>query len=602
MREFFNRKQETGNQGCSASKYFQRIIKYFLQVLTAFVFLFFISRILMGDYSSLKNYKELFFLVIGFVVTKEIVSDTKSFVKSFVLMFFIGSSIAILNMITKNSRDILLINRYVSLYCCISCIIIIITSCLKNKILNYILVCIYALPGILFTAYYFSEGIWFGSDAVIAIAQTNARESIEFVSDHFSWWGLIAIIIICFAIILVCKNLEKISLKENSNKFIAMALALCFGFGILCYRSRINIFTNVLVAAKKDMVRYNDFKKKKTERENHVKNLKPLNKVSDGVYFLVLGESQNKSHLSAYGYERKTTPWLDSMKTDKNFILFNNAYSCHTHTVPALTYALTAENQYNKISMAEAVSLLEAAESSGFETIWLSNQVKYSSWDTPITVIASEANQQKWINHNIGEKTITNFYDDKLIGLIDGIKLSKKTLVVIHLMGSHGSYYMRYPKEFTKFKDKKSVDYYDNSIAYTDNVLNLLFEKLKKIPNFKGMVYLSDHAEAVDENLSYNSGKFGWPIARIPMFMYFTDSYIEANKDKFKNLQESKEKIFTNDLLFDTMLGIMNINLEKVYVGSNDLSSKQYNADLKRFRTLHGKRKIEEDIKIKSAK
>ena len=117
MREFFNRKQETGNQGCSASKYFQRIIKYFLQVLTAFVFLFFISRILMGDYSSLKNYKELFFLVIGFVVTKEIVSDTKAFVKSFVLMFFIGSSIAILNMITKNSRDILLINRYVSLYC-----------------------------------------------------------------------------------------------------------------------------------------------------------------------------------------------------------------------------------------------------------------------------------------------------------------------------------------------------------------------------------------------------------------------------------------------------------------------------------------------------
>ena len=55
---------------------------------------------------------------------------------------------------------------------------------------------------------------------------------------------------------------------------------------------------------------------------------------------------------------------------------------------------MTAKNQYNNIAVKNAVSVLEVAEAAGFETVWLSNQVKYSAWDTPVTSIASEANQQ----------------------------------------------------------------------------------------------------------------------------------------------------------------------------------------------------------------
>lgn len=60
-----------------------------------------------------------------------------------------------------------------------------------------------------------------------------------------------------------------------------------------------------------------------------------------GIYILVIGESETRDHMHAYGYSRETTPWLDSMVSKSGTILFQHAYSNHTHTVPALTYALS---------------------------------------------------------------------------------------------------------------------------------------------------------------------------------------------------------------------------------------------------------------------
>ena len=80
-----------------------------------------------------------------------------------------------------------------------------------------------------------------------------------------------------------------------------------------------------------------------------------------GVYVLIIGESQNRLHMNAYGYERNTTPWLTAQSENTNFLFFSHAFSCHTHTVPVLTYALTAKNQYNEQKLEDAVSIIEMA-------------------------------------------------------------------------------------------------------------------------------------------------------------------------------------------------------------------------------------------------
>ena len=110
--------------------------------------------------------------------------------------------------------------------------------------------------------------------------------------------------------------------------------------------------------------------------------------------------------MSAYGYHRPTTPWLQSIKNQHGFLLFDNAYSCHSHTVPVLTYALTAKNQYNTLPLEQAAD---------FHTVWISNQVKYGAWDTPVSVIADQSQTQYWLNGHLGETTQTTHFDLSLV-------------------------------------------------------------------------------------------------------------------------------------------------------------------------------------------
>ena len=49
-------------------------------------------------------------------------------------------------------------------------------------------------------------------------------------------------------------------------------------------------------------------------------------------------------------------------------------------------------------------------------------------------------------------------------------------------------------------------------------------------------------------------------------------------------------------LIFNTMLGIMDIRNEAFYEAENDLASPAYNGDVNRLKTLYGKRSIAEDV------
>ena len=82
------------------------------------------------------------------------------------------------------------------------------------------------------------------------------------------------------------------------------------------------------------------FLPKKNARQKILGSLKSLPKNAAGVYVLVIGESQSKGHMSAYGYHRPTTPCFNQSKTSMALLLFDNAYSCHSHTVPVLSLML----------------------------------------------------------------------------------------------------------------------------------------------------------------------------------------------------------------------------------------------------------------------
>lgn len=470
----------------------------------------------------------------------------------------------------------------------------------KNKfayLLRFIILFVLITPIIILWGYYFSASAWLNVDAVLAIMQTNFNEAKEYLHDYlpvYYYVILLLIITLLVAFSFYLKKLNFVNCYENKTLYFFVVLAiLSSAFSI--YKNRVNILTQVGLDPQIYLQRYEDFNKQIEKRKQNINQILQVDTNSNsGVYVLVIGESQNKNYMSAYGYERKTTPWLDSIKNNDNIVFFENAHSCHTHTVPVLTYALTAKNQYNDIELPKAVSLLEVVEAAGFDTVWISNQVKYGLWDTPTTVIANEANQQKWMNDSFGEDTATKYFDGKLLECLDSIKYSDKMLIVIHLMGNHGSYAERYPQEFNKFSGKSIVDEYDNSILYNDFVMQNLYEKLKNLPNFKCMVYFADHADAVKQKLGHDASKYIPEMTDIPFYICLADNYIKKNKDKVDNLQRAEDKYFTNDLIFNTVLSLMNIKIDDLYEMENDITSAEYDANPDRFRTLYGKKRIGE--------
>lgn len=549
-----------------------------------------------GDY-TLRHSNGIILSAVGIALASRVYIERKVYFCQISLLFLLANSIFLIKLVLGNFIGLSSVKNYANFSIALLNLALLLPMLFEKhvirSVLRFIFLAVILLPVFVILGYYSVTSTVFAPDTLLAIAQTNIQEAIEYAKDNFSCKTIFLIILTnAFVFFVAIKNTQKILWNKYNLFLVLFCITACL---VGVYKYRDNIITDIPKQASKTLAQYKNFSKERTDRKDNMSKLLLSHKPEAGVYVLVIGESQNRAHMQAYNYHRATTPWLDSMKNDKNMLLFTKAYSCHTHTVPTLLYALTAKNQYNNIAVKNAVSVLEVAEAAGFETVWLSNQVKYSAWDTPVTSIASEANQQKWINSTLSESTNTDYFDGKLIEELEKIKITDKMLIVMHLMGNHGSYEQRYPKAFEKYDGKNTIDKYDNSIIYNDYVMSQVYKRARKIPNFKGLVYCSDHADAIDKNLSHDAAQFDFDMTHIPLYIYLSDSYIQNNSAKYKSLEKQKNKLFTNDLLFNLMLGVLGINLNNIYEPNNDPTADTFDNNKERFKTLYGKKYICEE-------
>lgn len=449
----------------------------------------------------------------------------------------------------------------------------------------------------IFWLYYFAEGSWLSGNAILAIMQTNFSESAEYVKIHFSAAGIIGILILASLFGYLAHDVKQNGGIKASNSKIKLLLVI-----FVLYNTTIvgnifikNLWTGPFINAYRSLEEYNIFRAQKEQRQININPAMITADNENGLYVLAIGESETRKHMSAYGYAKPTTPWLTEMANSGQALLFTKAYANYTHTVQALAYALTAKNQYNDMEVAKAVSLVDVAKAAGYKVIWLSNQEHYGIYDTPTSVIADAADQQIFINHTVdGMGRTTDLYDESLVKELSRAGINNKTLLIVHFMGCHGGYNSRYPYDKAIFGRADDVECYDNAVHYNDWVMENLYDKLKSVPNFKGLVYFSDHGEAVEEKLGHNSDQFRPVMAKIPLYMIFSAAYKQEHSDRYQNLLQSVDKTFTNDLIYDTMLGIMGIHYQGHDERQNDLTSPYYDSNMDRFKTLYGKINIKD--------
>lgn len=331
--------------------------------------------------------------------------------------------------------------------------------------------------------------------------------------------------------------------------------------------------------------------------EAHEKNLESLKFVGTpeklpGSVIVVIGESANRDHLKAFNpkYPADTTPWLSKEKDNKDFYLLSHAYSNYPLTAQALSMFLTDVNQYNHRELSEAVTLTDVANKAGYSTWWISNQTP-SAGNVMLALSARNSIKELWTKQTAKD-------DMDVLDLLKTVPKNGSHFIIIHLEGSHDRYKDRVPPDFAEIHtdgQPEKVNEYDTSIAYTDKVLENIYQYARDNLNLQAMVYCSDHGE--DMQYFHGDGNFTWDMVHVPMWIYLSNGYQASHSAVADNLRNNVNKVFTNDLVFDTVCGLLGTP-NNGYESRYDLTSGKYNLPVSEAVTKHGKVQISEDPAI----
>ena len=264
----------------------------------------------------------------------------------------------------------------------------------------------------------------------------------------------------------------------------------------------------------------------------------PDGKITDddkAVVVLVIGESARKANFQLYGYKRDTNPLLSKVKDLKVF----ETQSCATYTTAGTKAILEPKESGDLYEI-----LPNYAFRTGADVAW-----RTFNWGEPPVHIDEYLTQPELakIYPNVDAR-----YDELLFtGLRERIEKSpnNKVLIVLHTTTSHGPQYAsKYPKEFEVYKPVAKnveegeknvgmlVNAYDNTIRYTDYLLNDLINTLRSMTDRKtAMIFISDHGESLGEGKMFMHGlpKKLAPKEQyeIPFLVWTSEGYREYRND-----------------------------------------------------------------------
>ncbi len=475
--------------------------------------------------------------------------------------------------------------------------------------------------------------------SLMALYLTNWRESIDFIRANI---GDIPAIIILLTIGFLLRKvyLEHKEILNNLRGKIFSKLQICEALLIFTTATATLIYlvpqtsiaglwkvvTDYVAESEKYSVGHNE-----KVASLKIDSTKTLAAKSKGTVIVVIGESASRTYMKAFNpnFPFDNTVWLeskglglrakglDSVKyptpiidkdfkstpentpnlkpVDGEFIIFQNAYASWSQTVIVLQRALTEQSQYNDKEFYNSVSIIDVAKKSGYKTFWFSNQGRYGEHDSAITLVAKTADVSKWTDDAYD---FSHKYDEKLLEFLPTLNPDENNFVVIHLMGSHIYYNSRYPSSFKKWTTEDgtrmmvAAPSYANTILYTDYILSKIFDYATQNLNLQAMIYFSDHGE--DLQVSHNPDVFSFDMVRVPMFIYLSPNYEKNFPAQVETLNLHRDEYFTNDLMFDTVCGILNAPSNH-YDAGQDFSSKEYRFNRENLTTMLGQRKISDD-------
>lgn len=429
------------------------------------------------------------------------------------------------------------------------------------------------------------------------IQETHYNEIIEFIKSMPLVLNIVTFLgSICVTAAALFVNYQEMIIQKNTTIVnLAIIAAIAIFLSTYLWKKKHGVFIRTAIVefyldVKEYLATNLQYSQNMQERISKLQ-VTPLNKDDKPhTILLVIGESESRDYMKAFNKEYKynTTPWLNKMAQSKNFILFPNAFSIYANTVIAVSNALTEINQYNDKKFYESCSVVDIAHAAGYKVHWYSNQGHLGCADTPVTLIANTADVAKWTKQELNQVQ----YDESLLPYLDELNPEKNNFLIVHLKGNHFNFLNRFPESFTKFGTPGKYDLevnYADSIAYTDYVLEQIFNYAKEKLNLQAMVYFSDHATVPDKRRSPNFE--GLASVRIPFFTYFADEYIAHHQEVFETLKKHEDFYWTNDLAYELLCSVLDVKSNR-FDEANSLASEKFKYKREDLRTNCGQTRI----------
>lgn len=99
---------------------------------------------------------------------------------------------------------------------------------------------------------------------------------------------------------------------------------------------------------------------------------------------------------------------------------------------------------------------------------------------------------------------------------------------------------------------------------------------------------------------SHGAARFSFDMVRIPIFIYLSPGFSQLYPNKNRYLKEHEQSIFTNDLLFDSICGLL-AAANSQYDDKFDLFDENYQLSADVALTKHGQYLISDDTKIQKS-
>ncbi len=425
------------------------------------------------------------------------------------------------------------------------------------------------------------------------ILSTNRAEATELLTSF--WWVALVVVLLWIVYFCVVSCIENVCIFPRSwRKKIALSCIFVFlsvygAVGVLVWHYA-NVRTvsyivaethdkfwmkfekifpyNVYIGAYKWFQVQWEWKQSQKALSSFRFGIEPNEFTSDKPLFvLYIGESARYDHFHVNGYNRPTSPYLD---TCSNLISFHNIYSQANLTSLSVPFILTRATADNQALQYSERSVVEAFAEAGFQTAFV--EKNHSS---PFILRIMSTCSYHYLYSTGFDNSV---YDTDLLSHLQKSLSDSAQMMVFHGIGSHFKYCLRYPEEDAYFQpsmtanDGYSIDEankvsiinaYDNTIRQTDKALGEMIDYVRTLNRSAVVLYLSDHGESLwDDSLKLVLHGSYIPVAaeyHIPVFVWYSDLYAQKYPDKVEQMRANSNAHVSSQVVFHSLLDFADI-------------------------------------------